>query len=563
MSPELLCFACLSQPRMKSLSNHASLEGLADAQGLQARLAIIISSEPFDLAMVCLVSLNLLIAVYEADARATGNPYAWCDALGVFFLIIYVFELAARIWLDGVQFFFSKLNIFDTILVFADLFLSIRGQVGDAQEQPPFVIFRVVRVMRLLRVIRRIAVVRELWLMLHGMVSAMKAMIFAVTFIVISCIILSVLAVDLIQPYNEQLALAETFHEDCVRCPVAFSSISRATYTWFLLIFAGELWGDMAVPIMEAAPGLVLIFLPAFVMINLGLLNLILTVIVDRAAEAREDDQHQMIADKEEQMKKAQQRLLKICAEMDDDDSGCLTLQEMEQGFETNKEFAASLKIMDVGQADLKTVFNILDDDKSGTITYREFVDQIHKMKTQESHTILVFIKHYVMEIKSKVHESLEVFKQSIEEEIQRDLLQMQQLHEFRADGQSGRGLDSAVEAVPGQTGGNLAPTQQFERISRRIEEGLASLEGHAAQRAKENATLAKALAPSLAAQMQSSGLGTARREDDGGDFFAVILQMPMPSTKGGAASGHSQGDRLMPMQRVQNDSSVRNRFLM
>lgn len=579
-----------------------SLRGLADVSSFKDGLAIIIGSEAFDITMICSISVNFLIVVYETDARANGNPHGWCHPVELLFLAIYIIELSARFWLSNVSFFFSGLNVFDLFLVLADLLVLALEQVLDIEKQPSFAIFRVLRVMRLLAVIRRMGSLRELWLMLHGVASAMKAMFWAVTFIVTSCIILSVLAVDIIQPYNEELASAEVFHEECLRCPIAFSSVTRAAYTWFLLIFTGDLWGDMAVPIMEAQPGTVLIFLPAFVSINLGLLNLILTVIVDRAAEAREDDHHQMVADKEEQMKKAQAKLLKICKEMDDDDSGCLGLEEMEQGFRKNKEFAACLKLMDIGQGDLKTVFNILDNDMSGSITYSEFVDQIHKMKTQESHTILVFIKHYVQEIKATVQATFVAFKQSVEEEIQRDMLQLQQtqmLRQFPAEGMrfsvSGpvltrdNSVNSSGLAAPQRVadssanppGGDavrkaaspaLPQPSLIEAMSRRLDEGLASLEQHAAQRAREDAVLARALAPSLALQLRSSGVSPDTATVDGDqDFFAVVVPLAVPASASPPAgvTRRSEGGQVMPVRLVQPASggivndAARNHYLM
>merc|ERR1711881_452108 len=56
----------------------------------------------------------------------------------------------------------------------------------------------------------------------------------------------------------------------------------------------------------------------------------------------------------------------------------------------------------------------ILDEDKSGTVTSAEFVEQLHKMKTQESHTLLVFIKHYVNEIREKVTDQLALIEDDI-----------------------------------------------------------------------------------------------------------------------------------------------------
>mmetsp|Transcript_49864 Transcript_49864/g.154019 ORF Transcript_49864/g.154019 Transcript_49864/m.154019 type:complete len:167 (-) Transcript_49864:124-624(-) len=72
------------------------------------------------------------------------------------------------------------------------------------------------------------------------------------------------------------------------------------------------------------------------------------------------------------------------------------------------------MMIMDVGKEDLKVVFEILDSDRSGTVSYTEFVEQLHKMRCHESHTLLVFVKHYVSDVHRKVSEQLDLMKNDL-----------------------------------------------------------------------------------------------------------------------------------------------------
>merc|ERR1740133_823373 len=58
---------------------------------------------------------------------------------------------------------------------------------------------------------------------------------------------------------------------------------------------------------------------------------------------------------------------------------------------------------MDVQREDISNLFNILDDDGTGFVEYDEFVDQLHKMKTQDTHVVLVFIRGHVKDIYKKL----------------------------------------------------------------------------------------------------------------------------------------------------------------
>merc|ERR1712176_1266190 len=56
--------------------------------------------------------------------------------------------------------------------------------------------------------------------------------------------------------------------------------------------------------------------------------------------------------------------------------------------------------VMDVGKQELGIIFKILDQDGSGSVSYHEFVEQFYKLTTQDSHTLLIFIKYHSQEMR-------------------------------------------------------------------------------------------------------------------------------------------------------------------
>jgi len=133
--------------------------------------------------------------------------------------------------------------------------------------------------------------------------------------------------------------------------------------------------------------------------VNFGILNLILAVIVDSACEARQEDTKRILADKEKSIKDASVRLMQMCEDMDIDKDGCLSDEEIRNGYETNAEFSDLMKLMDVAESDLAVVMEIMDSDKDGKISYEEFCSQLYKMKTQDQHTVMVLTKHLASHI--------------------------------------------------------------------------------------------------------------------------------------------------------------------
>jgi len=101
--------------------------------------------------------------------------------------------------------------------------------------------------------------------------------------------------------------------------------------------------------------------------------------------------------------KKAKSRLLNACRQMDADDSGYLTLDELQAGVDTQPVFANALQALNVKKEDLNVLFKTMDTDASGSISYAEFVENLHKMKTHDTEMMLVFIQHCTNSCHSKI----------------------------------------------------------------------------------------------------------------------------------------------------------------
>merc|ERR1712224_12429 len=104
-----------------------------------------------------------------------------------------------------------------------------------------------------------------------------------------------------------------------------------------------------------------------------------------------DDDIELRLEEKDQAWRHALQNFRKICKELDKDDSGHLSFEELLSGFDNHAEFEARLSVMDVRREDMQTVWYILDQDNNGMISIDEFIEQLHRIKTQDSHTLLVF----------------------------------------------------------------------------------------------------------------------------------------------------------------------------
>eukprot|EP00429_Kryptoperidinium_foliaceum_P082262 CAMPEP_0176231378 /NCGR_PEP_ID=MMETSP0121_2-20121125/24771_1 /TAXON_ID=160619 /ORGANISM="Kryptoperidinium foliaceum, Strain CCMP 1326" /LENGTH=322 /DNA_ID=CAMNT_0017570725 /DNA_START=98 /DNA_END=1063 /DNA_ORIENTATION=+ len=138
------------------------------------------------------------------------------------------------------------------------------------------------------------------------------------------------------------------------------------------------------------------------------MLNVILAVVVETSSKAATEDAEAIIRNQEKEFQKSAQTFKAICRELDKDKSGSLTVEELNNGFDNNAQFRQIMTLMQIDRDDFEAVFNILDKDGSGDIDYDEFITELYKMKSHDQHTMLVFMRYYLLDIKRIVQQLVE-----------------------------------------------------------------------------------------------------------------------------------------------------------
>eukprot|EP00931_Biecheleriopsis_adriatica_P017921 TRINITY_DN12698_c0_g3_i1.p1 TRINITY_DN12698_c0_g3~~TRINITY_DN12698_c0_g3_i1.p1 ORF type:complete len:401 (-),score=110.36 TRINITY_DN12698_c0_g3_i1:65-1240(-) len=183
---------------------------------------------------------------------------------------------------------------------------------------------------------------------------------------------------------------------DCISCQKSISSVMRANLLLFQTIIAGDSWGVVAVPIIERYPAAAIIFMGAQLTLVFGVLNLVVAVVVDSAAEQREKDIQLLAEEMELESEDDLQFLKQVFTKIDKDGSGELDYDELLQGARTVPEFAARLRVMDIDQEDLGQLFQMLDENGSGVIEPDRFIHALNRW-VRESKTAGRFVKYMMM----------------------------------------------------------------------------------------------------------------------------------------------------------------------
>jgi len=158
--------------------------------------------------------------------------------------------------------------------------------------------------------------------------------------------------------------------------------------------------------------------------ISLGVMNLILAVIVEKAAEARANNKERNKMKKEIEREAQMVELAVLCDALDGDNNGKVSLDEMLDGFDKHDTFYKLMQHMDIARDEVEVVFNVLSG-KGTEVDYMEFCQHLNTFNKRDPMMIQSMIKYSVMELrhvlKQDIMEALRNQNQMLEEQL--DLL--------------------------------------------------------------------------------------------------------------------------------------------
>eukprot|EP00929_Paragymnodinium_shiwhaense_P004655 TRINITY_DN10575_c3_g1_i1.p1 TRINITY_DN10575_c3_g1~~TRINITY_DN10575_c3_g1_i1.p1 ORF type:complete len:698 (-),score=150.59 TRINITY_DN10575_c3_g1_i1:130-2223(-) len=412
------------EEKMKSCKAKDDSEDDDDCDETQLHPAVrtirtITRSRPYQLALAFLTLVSVTSLAHEADIRASGEEIT--DAhwvLEAMLLGIYSLDLVLRLGVYKVRTFFrSYWNRLDFVLVVTDIIIELLGTIPGAVTA-----VKVVRFLRLGRLVRSCTELRELYLMCVGMIASIRAMLFGTMLTLLLLVMFSILAVYLVRPVAHRLEEKGVFG-DCANCGEAFDTVGSATLTLLTTVIAGDSWGKVSLPLIHHDSMAAMIIFAAFFTIELGLLNTIAAVIVDKQVAARAQDEEFMMLLQSEELAGSFEEVGMMFGALDEDASDSLSLEELKSYYDNNDEFRTFLNRMDIHKDQLPVVFDIIDRDRSGCVDFLEFVAGLHNLKHEDAHTLAMFARHYG----ERVHEHLADIVQ-IKDQVDQQHLMLQRL---------------------------------------------------------------------------------------------------------------------------------------
>lgn len=404
-------FSYAISPKAKKVSMHSAFirvgsvtytshDGLSGFDLFSVRVSNALQSNVAEALFGVVVMIDISLSCIDIDVRATGgHAPQWVELASLSCLILYTAEFLTCLAVRGRKVFDDQMAYLDLGVLMVGYFDLLVQTVGMAvQEIGMLRILRIARTFRLIRVIRKFHALKELRKLMTMFTSCLKTLLWSFTFLFVAMTVWSMLAVELVHPVIQELMEERGLFADCPECGRSFSSVMRANLTLFKTVVAGDSWGTVAVPVIEARPWTMIVFAGSEMSLLYGLLQLVVAVVVDTAAEFRQKDVMSLAMDMDADQQMDLEFLTKIFKRIDEDNSGELELEELIKGAETVPEFQSRLRVMDIDKADLEQLFHMLDEDSGGSISPEEFKYALSRW-LHDSKTATRFVKHNSMQI--------------------------------------------------------------------------------------------------------------------------------------------------------------------
>ncbi len=232
-----------------------------DKMTLRARIAAFLDRPVVGQFIFAVIVFNAIILGLETSAIVMAQAGGVIIALDRLCLAIFVVELGAKLFAQGLQFFRRGWNIFDFVIVGISLMPGAGG-------------LSVLRALRILRVLRVISVVPSLRRVVEGFVTALPGMGSVFLLMGLVFYIGAVMATKL---------FGATF-------PEWFGTLGDSAYSLFQIMTL-ESWSMGIVrPVMEVYPYAWAFFIPFIMMTTFVVVNLLVGLIVSSMQDAHSEE---------------------------------------------------------------------------------------------------------------------------------------------------------------------------------------------------------------------------------------------------------------------------------
>jgi len=338
-------------------------------------------SQVFEIFIGVSIVTNSVLIGLEQSWDLHGRDVSLFQAWEHVFLVIYTFELLLRFFVYGRLCLKDGWVRFDIFVVIVSVISSwvLQPLLGRQDQLAPVLVLRTARLLKLVRTVKLLMKLKELWLLVQGLISSAATMFYTLLLLVVILYVFASLGIEIITKH--ELAMgpnADPQFSEIVN--MHFSDLPRTMLTLIQFVTLDSV-NAIYSPLVEKDPAVAVYFVSLMLIVSIVLMNLITAVIVNSALEQATHDREAFKLQEEKRRKRLVVDLKQVFQRLDDDGSGKISVEELLAAPDDDKALVRQCMRLD----DLLEVFCLLDSDGGGQIDIEEFCDGILNAITSES----------------------------------------------------------------------------------------------------------------------------------------------------------------------------------
>eukprot|EP00405_Crypthecodinium_cohnii_P014139 CAMPEP_0206460560 /NCGR_PEP_ID=MMETSP0324_2-20121206/24820_1 /ASSEMBLY_ACC=CAM_ASM_000836 /TAXON_ID=2866 /ORGANISM="Crypthecodinium cohnii, Strain Seligo" /LENGTH=601 /DNA_ID=CAMNT_0053932277 /DNA_START=16 /DNA_END=1818 /DNA_ORIENTATION=+ len=350
----------------------------------------IVDSSRFQALMCGIIALNAMFIGIEVDLTTKGAstdpveyPPGWFQTVNQIFCALFALEVALRIAVKGLGTFFCgqdcKWNWFDFVTVLLTTFEEVNDFTSTELELGYTRVLRGFRAIRVLRVIRILRFCRELRLMVCSIAQSLVSFSWGLALLVVIIYLFTFM-----HGVNRYLRESSAETDPMTRASLLkfYSSVGATMYTLVLAISGGADWVDMVDPLQRISDVYQALFVFYVLFVLICVLNVLTSVFVQRANELVKLDRDLVTQCQLVSNEMFYNEMKSIFQEVDVDGSGTITWEKFREYLQ-NEHVQAYFATQQLDTTDARELFNLLDADAKEEVKVEDFVMGCMKLRGQ------------------------------------------------------------------------------------------------------------------------------------------------------------------------------------
>lgn len=336
----------------------------------------------FDLTISLVIVVNTIVLGIELDVEhgsTEGRHWAFI-LLEVLFCLTWITEIALKIRVHTWKWIFmDPWNLFTLVIAsFSIIDGAILGPLGLHGRLRLLSLMRVIGLLRLIKVIRQFRSLKELRLVMQGLMGSLVMLTWTVIILVVFLFVSAIFTTSTVgrnDDYIDVYKLSNGWDQYEL-----FGSVGRSMWT-LLTCMTRDGWAShVARYVVEQEFVQVFFFFVFMLMSTYGLLNLVVSVIVEQTLNAARSNEDKVRVKEERNKKNDLEDLKEIFLAADEDGNGELDMQEFLNALE-DEEIHWRMHALDLNIEDCAGLFAVVDGDGARALSMDEFIDGCTKLK--------------------------------------------------------------------------------------------------------------------------------------------------------------------------------------